>query len=92
MRDLTARQRDALGRLEPWQREIAEAVLARRPVTKVVNRRESRHRLAVLIGALYELEGRRWDAAGPERDVRELRRQARELAAHLDCPCEGADA
>lgn len=88
----TPRQQDAIARLEPWQREIVDAVLDRRNVSVVLHKRHARHRLAVLIGALYELEGRRWDAAGPERDVRELRRQARELAAHLDCPCEPDDA
>lgn len=69
-----------------------DAGLDRRNVSVVPHKRHARHRLAVLIGALYELEARRWHAAGPERDMRELRRQARELAAHLDCPCEPDDA
>lgn len=90
----SGRRHDAIDRLdlEPWQREVVDAVMARRPVTQLVNKRSARHRLAVLFGAIYELEGRRWDAYGSESEARDLRRQARELAAHLDCPCGVSDA
>jgi hypothetical protein len=84
MADRTPKQQQALQRLEPWQRQIAEAVLDGRPLTVARLRQPGKDRLAVFLGAAYELEGRRWDYCGtdPER-ARRLRRQARELAAQL---------
>lgn len=83
------RQQEALDRLAPWQRDIAEAVLDGRPVTATTGRSHRRHLLAVFLGAAYELEGRSWDVTGTDPDqARTIRRQARELAAQLDSPQE----
>lgn len=82
----------AIDGLEPWQRDVADAVLAG-DVDGALRHREASRRAVVFVAALYELEGRRWDAVGPADETRELRRQARELAAHLaGCPCGAADA
>lgn len=92
MREVPARQQAAIDGLEPWQRQLVNAVLAG-DVDGALRHREASRRAGVFFAALYELEGRRWDAVGPTDQARELRRQARELAAHLAwCPCGDADA
>jgi hypothetical protein len=91
MSDLPPRRprpsQDELDRVSRLHGQAVQRVLGLTGPTFDVHpgRRNGKDRLAVFVGAAYELEGLRWDVVGTDPDrARQIRRQARALAAELD--------
>lgn len=77
--------------LAPWQVALVEQVERvmstggnAASVVMHAPRYPGKRRAAALVGAMWEFEGRRWDAVASDPDEeRRMRREARELAAAL---------